>query len=126
MVKAVREDEYDGRRDDGVARNDNGIGGRISSDNAAPIRRSASVVDAIVCETADAGGANVHIVGGNDSNDEETESCDHEDGGGERHRDESLLRACDLPRRTSCSGEFRYDDGRAPSGQSSEQLVVRG
>ena len=35
----------------------------------------------IVCETADAGGADVHIVGGNDSKDEETESCDHEDGG---------------------------------------------
>ena len=49
MAKAVWEDEYDDRRDDGVARNDNGIGGRISSDNAAPIRRSASVVDAILC-----------------------------------------------------------------------------
>ena len=72
-------------RDDGVVRNYNGIGGRISSDNTAPIRRSASVVDAIVGETAD---------GGNDSRDEKTERSDHE----------SLLRACDLPRRISCSG----------------------
>jgi hypothetical protein len=59
-------------RDDGVVRNYNGIGGRISSDNTAPIRRSASVVDAIVGETAD---------GGNDSRDEKTERSDHEDGG---------------------------------------------